>query len=100
MTHRWTIAVIVTLAGLVTAVSSVYSTDRWQDKPVQTHYGRPFQTERFNFTRTTDRTTSLKLVIPPAKVQKISECQVPDLGVLWLHRLSNPQYCHLSQHEP
>ncbi len=100
MTYRWTISVIVTLAVLVTAVSSAHSTDMWQDKPVQTHYGRPVQTERTNLSRTAGGTTSRKSELHPTEAQKSSECQVPDLRILWLHRLSNLQYCRLSQYEP
>ncbi len=100
MTHRWTIPVIVTLAVLVTAVSSAHSTDMWQDNPVQTHYGRPIKSERTNHFPPASGTTSVRSRLHSAEFQSTSEGQVPDFRILWLHRLSNLQYCRLSQYEP
>ncbi len=100
MTHRWTIAGIVTLAALVTAVSSAHSTDLHQDNAPRTHYGGPVQNTRYNHAAPTSGGTAAKAVFHSADVQDTTGCPTQDLRILWLHRLSTPQYCRPSQHVP
>ncbi len=100
MTHRWTIAGIVTLAALVTAVSSAHSTDLHQDNAPRTHYGGPVQNTRYNKAAPTSGGTAEKAVFHSADVQEKTGCPTQDLRILWLHRLSSPQYCRPSQHAP
>ncbi len=68
MTHRWTIAGIVTLAALVTAVSSAHSTDLRQDNAPRTHYGGPVQNTRYNQAAPTNGGAVMKAVFHEVEV--------------------------------